>query len=147
MVQRYLFRTAVLAVAVLLPGLASADGQIYTEDGVALGGTDPVAYFSAGEPQSGSAEHSYQWRGAEWHFVSERHRQRFAENPQAYAPEYGGWCAWAAARGDAAPTSPEAWKIVDGELYLNYDQEIQARWESDIEGFIEAADQHWPDIF
>ncbi len=136
-----------LAAIVLLPAVASAEGTIYTEDGVALGGTDPVAYFEVGEPVQGSADYSHEWRGALWHFANVEHRDSFAENPEAYAPQYGGWCAWAAARGDAAETVPDAWKIVDGKLYLNFNQSIQRRWERNIEGYISAADEHWPDIF
>jgi len=124
-----------------------AEGRIYQEDGVAISGADPVAYFELGEARQGEAEHSYQWRGAEWRFINADHRERFADDPEKYAPEYGGWCAWAAAQGHAASTTPEAWKIVEGDLYLNYNANIQAKWERDIEGFIEKADANWPDIF
>lgn len=136
-----------LATFLLLPMVASAEGTIYTEDGVALGGTDPVAYFEAGEPVQGSADYSHEWRGAQWHFASAEHRDMFAEDPEAYAPQYGGWCAWAAAEDYAAETIPEAWNIVDGKLYLNANMEVKRRWEGDIEGFIEAANANWPDIF
>ncbi|MCC5859331.1 MAG: hypothetical protein JJT90_14320 [Ectothiorhodospiraceae bacterium] len=137
----------ILAAILLLPALAGAEGMIYTKDGVALGGTDPVAYFEVGEPVQGSADHSHAWRGTLWHFANAEHRDRFAAEPEAYAPQYGGWCAWAAARGYAAKTVPDAWKIVDGKLYLNFNQTIQRRWERNIERYISAADEHWPDIF
>ncbi|MFQ3788983.1 YHS domain-containing (seleno)protein [Halomonas sp. A29] len=68
-------------------------------------------------------------------------------DPEAYVPQYGGWYAWAAARGEAAATIPEAWKIVDGKLYLNFSRLIQWRWERDIPGHIAAADSLWPNIF
>jgi YHS domain-containing protein len=128
-------------------GAVMGEGRIYAEDGVAISGADPVAYFELGEATQGSSEHSYEWRGVEWHFANPDHRAMFAENPEKYAPEYGGWCAWAAARGDAAATSPQAWAIEDGDLYLNYNQSIQTRWEKDVQGFIERADDQWPDIF
>jgi YHS domain-containing protein len=137
----------VVLLGVAAPAALAGEGRIYTEDGVAISGADPVAYFEAGAAKQGSAAHSYEWRGAEWHFTSAQNRRMFKRNPEKYAPQYGGWCAWAAARGDAAATSPEAWKIVNGKLYLNYDQQIQKRWEKDIEGFITKADENWPDIF
>lgn len=140
-------RAATFAMLLLLPAIAAADGRIYTDNGVALDGTDPVAYFEAGEPVQGSPDHSHEWHGVEWHFANARHRDLFAADPEAYAPRYGGWCAWAAAQGYAAATVPEAWRIVDGRLYLNANLEIQGRWEADIEGLIEAADDRWPDIF
>jgi len=136
-----------LAAFLLLPAVASAEGKIFVKDGVALGGTDPVAYFEVGEPVQGSASHTHEWRGAQWHFANAEHRERFAETPEAYAPQYGGWCAWAAAENYAAETMPEAWNIVDGKLYLNANMQVKLRWERDIEGFIMAADANWPDIF
>ena len=126
---------------------AAADGRIFTRDGLAIGGTDPVAYFTQGEPVAGSPEFQWEWHGATWQFASSEHRDLFQADPEAYAPQYGGWCAWAAANGEAASTVPEAWKIVDDRLYLNYSKWIQWRWERDIPGKIEAADAHWPDIF
>lgn len=137
----------ILTAILLLPAIAKAEGQIYTKEGVALGGTDPVAYFVAGEPVQGSASHTHEWRGAQWQFSSAENRDLFAENPEAYAPQYGGWCAWAAAENYAAATQPQAWNIIDGKLYLNANMQVKRRWERDIEGFIKAADANWPNIF
>ncbi|MDI5923005.1 YHS domain-containing (seleno)protein [Halomonas sp. LR5S13] len=138
--------------AVLVAGLAwslgaAADGRIFTRDGLAIGGTDPVAYFTEGRPVTGTPDYQLEWHEATWQFASAEHRDRFEADPEAYAPQYGGWCAWAAARGEAASTVPEAWKIVDDKLYLNYSRFIQWRWERDIPGYIKAADAHWPNIF
>lgn len=145
-------RTSWWMAATLMIGLAwsmgaLAEGRIFTRDGLAIGGTDPVAYFTQGKPVQGSPGYQLEWRNATWQFVSAEHRDRFQAAPETYAPQYGGWCAWAAARGEAAATIPEAWKIVDDKLYLNYNRRIQRRWESDIPGNIEAADEHWPNIF
>lgn len=138
--------------AVLVAGLAwslgaAADGRIFTRDGLAIGGTDPVAYFTEGRPVTGTPDYQLEWHEATWQFASAEHRDRFEADPEAYAPQYGGWCAWAAARGEAASTVPEAWKVVDDKLYLNYSRFIQWRWERDIPGYIKAADAHWPNIF
>ncbi|MEM8505683.1 MAG: YHS domain-containing (seleno)protein, partial [Cyanobacteria bacterium P01_D01_bin.1] len=62
-----------------------------------------------------------------------------------YAPEYGGFCAWAVAAKDTlVPTDPNAWSVVDNKLYLNANQRVQATWEEDIQGFIAQADNKWP---
>ncbi len=106
-----------------------------------------MAYFTQGQPVQGSPDYQLEWRNVTWQFVSAEHRDRFRADPEAYAPQYGGWCAWAAARGEAAATIPEAWKIVDGKLYLNFNRWFQWRWEANIPANIEAADEHWPNIF
>ncbi|TDR56318.1 hypothetical protein DFP85_104242 [Halomonas ventosae] len=141
------WRAAVLVAGLAWAQGAAADGRIFTRDGLAIGGTDPVAYFTEGRPVAGSPDYQLEWGDATWQFASAAHRDRFEADPEAYAPQYGGWCAWAAARGEAASTVPEAWKVVDDKLYLNYSRFIQWRWERDIPGYIEAADAHWPDIF
>ncbi|MGR2739307.1 YHS domain-containing (seleno)protein [Billgrantia sp. Q4P2] len=138
---------AALMIGLAWPLGAFAEGRIFTRDGLAIGGTDPVAYFTQGQPVQGSPDYQWEWGNATWQFVSAEHRARFQADPEAYAPQYGGWCAWAAARGEAAATIPEAWKIVDGKLYLNFSRLIQWRWERDIPGYIAAADDHWPNIF
>lgn len=124
----------------------TGEPQVYAENGIAIRGTDPVAYFTQGEPVSGSAEYTYDWNGATWQFASAEHRDLFAANPEQYAPEYGGYCAWAVSQGYTASIDPEAWKIVDGQLYLNYDKRVQQRWARDIPGNIAKANQNWPDV-
>lgn len=139
---------AFCAGALSRPDRARAEtGRIYEDGGYALGGTDPVAYFDEGRPRAGSQEHRAEWSGAVWLFSSARNRERFVADPRAFAPQYGGWCAWAAARGYAASTTPEAWAIVDGKLYLNYSRRIHRRWESDRDADISRADANWPNIF
>lgn len=147
-----LSRRAVLRAAAAAPALAAAvpalaEDQVFTNFwGLALRGYDPVAYFLDGAPVEGSSEFETEWNGATWRFASAANRDRFAENPEAYAPQYGGYCAWAVSQGYTAPVSPDAWRIVDGKLYLNYDASVQKRWEADIPGFISKADQNWPSV-
>ena len=101
----------------------------------------------AGEPVEGSPEHSLQWGGVTWHFASDANRDAFAADPEAYAPRYGGFCAWAvAAKGELYSTQPENWSIRNGRLYLNFNDDIQARWEKDPQGFIAEADRRWPEL-
>jgi YHS domain-containing protein len=142
-VQPLLF--ALFAVALIaFAGAARAD--VYSEDGVALGGTDPVAYFTEGKPVQGSPEHSYDHDGATWHFASAGNRDAFAADPDKYAPKYGGYCAYAAAQDALAPTVPEAWSIVDGKLYLNYSLGVRDRWDADRANYISRADANWPGL-
>lgn len=67
-------------------------------------------------------------------------------DPQAYAPQYGGYCAWAVSQGHTASSDPQAWRIHDGKLLLNYSKGVQKTWEQDVPGFIAAADTNWPNV-
>lgn len=124
-----------------------APGPVFVDDGHAIAGYDPVAYFTEGRPVQGDARFEAEWNEATWRFASAENRDRFLAEPEAYAPQYGGYCAWAvAAKGELYAIDPHAWNIVDGRLYLNYSAEIQRRWEQDVPGFIERADRRWPEI-
>lgn len=114
--------------------------------GTAINGTDPVSYFTAGRPIEGKSSISYEWNGATWRFISTENRDRFAADPEKFAPQYGGYCAWAVAQGYTASTDPEAWSIVEGKLYLNYSKSVRKQWSKDIPGNIKAADQNWPGV-
>lgn len=120
--------------------------QYFAEDGIAIRGADPVAYFTDDAYVAGSSEFTHDWNGATWQFASAENRDRFAANPDAYAPQYGGFCAWAVSQGYTAEIDPEAWNIVDGQLYLNFNRSIQNRWSRDIPGNIAQADQNWPGV-
>ena len=109
----------------------------------AIGGADPVAYFTEGRMVKGRADITLTYLGAVWRFASEENRARFKADPGRYLPQYGGHCAWAAAQGKAAPGNPKFWRIVDGKLYLNFNARTQKEWEQDIPGFIARADRHW----
>lgn len=142
------FAIAASAGPLAAPTAALAEPEIYTGilNNTAVGGYDPVAYFTQGRPVRGSAEHSTSYRGATWRFASAENLARFRANPAAYAPQYGGYCAWAVSQGYTAKGDPRYWKIVGGKLYLNYDATIQRRWEADIPGFIRLANANWPRV-
>lgn len=125
-----------------------AGNPVYTgENGdVAVEGHDVVAYFTDGEPIEGSTEYSMQWRGAEWRFANEAHLSRFREDPEKYAPAYGGYCAYGVAKGKALASSPEYWAIHDGRLYLNLNADIHGNWNEDREGHVAAANKQWPKV-
>lgn len=149
MLSRRHFMT--IAAGVPIAGLmatsaAAQAGPVYANDGIAVDGSDVVAYFTQRAPVRGSAEFSHDWSGATWHFVNATNKDAFAADPAAYAPRYGGYCAWAISEGYIASTVPEAWRIVDGKLYLNFSIRIQRRWERDIPARINAADANWPTV-
>ena len=119
--------------------------QYFATDGVALRGADPVAYFTQDKPVIGRAEHAYDWDGVTWHFANAAHRDMFRADPTAFAPQYGGYCAWAiAAKQKLFSIQPKNWAIVDGKLYLNFSDSVEKTWNTDRAGFIQKADAVWP---
>jgi YHS domain-containing protein len=114
--------------------------------GVAVGGYDPVAYFTQGKPVKGEAGITLDHMGATWRFASEANRAAFQADPARYAPQYGGYCAWAVSQGYTAKGDPSAWTIAGGKLYLNYDQAVKRGWEKDIPGNVAKGDANWPKV-
>ena len=142
------FGVAAGAAALAITAAPARAGQppIFTRQGLALGGTDPVAYFEQGEAVAGNSQHTLEWNGATWHFASAENRDAFAADPETYAPQYGGYCAYAVSKGHTAPTIPEAWDIVDGKLYLNYNLPTQSLWQQSRPDNITQANGHWPKV-
>ncbi|WP_394240857.1 YHS domain-containing (seleno)protein [Vibrio astriarenae] len=114
--------------------------------GKAIKGYDPVAYFTEGKPIEGDSDFQYEWNGADWYFSSQENLDRFVGNPERYAPQYGGYCAWAVSKGYTAKIDPNAWSVVDGKLYLNYNKSVQSTWQQDIAGNIAKGDANWPGL-
>ncbi len=136
----------ILSVAVA--SLAEAKSEINKNwRGIAIKGYDPVAYHKDGKPAKGSGEYEVKWKDAKWRFASAEHRDLFEADPERYAPRYGGYCAWAVSQGYTAGVDPKnAWTIVEGRLYLNYNVEIKEKWEKDIPGNIAKANANWPGV-
>ena len=139
-----------LALAALLAAIggAHAGGEINAGffGNVAIEGYDPVAYFTEARPVEGRDGHEFEWKGAVWRFASAANRERFAKSPEMYAPQYGGYCAWAVSQGYTAKIDPAAWRIVDGKLYLNYSKSVQRQWTEEIAVNIAEGDRNWPGI-
>lgn len=137
---------AVFAAFIVGSASASADEAIYTGifNDHAVSGYDTVAYFTDGKPVKGEKKFRTDYMGAEWRFSSQENLDAFLADPAKYAPQYGGYCAWAMASGNKASGDPKHWKIVGGKLYLNYNADVKAEWEKDIPGFIEKADAQYP---
>ncbi len=146
--KRFLFSMIiVMSTAFAVTAEASADDLIYTSwrNNDAVGGYDVVSFYS-GKPLKGQSQYSTEYWGAIWHFSSRANLDLFKTNPSAFIPQYGGYCAWAAANGKLAKGAPDNWHIRDGKLYLNFNDRIQKLWEKDIPGFITDADNYWPDL-
>ena len=147
--MRFRRRSAVcllLLLTLTAPAVALSPVNRTTFGGVAIDGWDPVAYFTDGKPVEGSREFVHEWNGATWRFASAAHRDLFAQAPEKYAPQYGGYCAWAVSQGYTADIDPEAWKIQDGRLYLNYSLDVQKKWAADIPGNVAKGDANWPKL-
>ncbi len=108
---------------------------------------DAVAYFTAGKAVQGSASFTAHWHDMVWFFVSKENRDLFSTNPEKYAPQYDGYCAWAMSEGRRSITDPEVWRIVDGKLYLNCSKSAYEKWIKDIPGNIKKADANWQKIY
>ena len=144
-------RRALIAAALVLSAPLAAQAkspEIYTGllSSTAVGGYDPVAYFTDGKPVAGKSDFTHQWKGVTWRFANAKNRDLFKAKPEAYAPQYGGYCAWAVSQGYTAKGDPNYWKIVDGKLFLNYDASVQKNWERDITGHIASANKNWPKV-
>ena len=134
------FAAAAIATAATKPSVNVSRGQL------ALRGHDAVAYRTEGRPVAGIAEFEHRWNGAVWRFATAANRDAFAKDPARYAPEFGGYCAYAVSRGYTADADPAAWRVVDGRLYLNYSKRVQAQWEQDIQGNIAKGRANWPAV-
>ena len=130
----------------LAPRAALAREPEVFQNPLAINGYDPVAYFKMQKPVAGSDAHKLMWNGATWQFSSVENAAMFEANPRAYAPVFGGYCAYAASKGYLAPTVPEAWTIHENTLYLNFSLRAQELWRQDIPGNIAKGLSNWPGI-
>jgi YHS domain-containing protein len=136
----------ILALLLLSVAFAVQGGNNVDASGLALKGYDPVAYFTEGRPMQGKAEFSTRHDGVTYRFSSAANRDAFAAAPEKYAPQYGGYCAFGVASGYKAPIEPDAWTVVDGKLYLNYNRSVRSQWSSDVPGYVRKADANWPTV-
>tara|TARA_R110002073_G_scaffold116520_5_gene254977 strand:- start:145 stop:534 length:390 start_codon:yes stop_codon:yes gene_type:complete len=113
---------------------------------LAIEGFDAVAYFTEQRAVEGSKEFEMSWMGANWRFSSAANLGAFRDNPERYAPQYGGYCAWAVSQNDTAGIDPTQFTVYNGKLYLNYNKKIGTRWQADKDGFIIDADRYWPQL-
>jgi YHS domain-containing protein len=138
-----------LLSVLVLAGLSWAQlaSQVFVNKmNVAISGYDPVSYFVDQKPVLGDAKLKFEWMGAEWRFASQSHLDQFAKEPEKFAPQYGGFCAFGVSRGYKAKIDPQAWSIVGGKLYLNYNSDVQKTWKDRAAEFIRRGDEGWPTV-
>jgi hypothetical protein len=144
---------SIAAIVLGLAGCAATPGEVSqkepiaatnSENSVALKGYDPVAYFTTHTARQGDDRYSYNWHGVTWKFISEENREKFIGSESHYAPQYGGYCAFAISRGLIADIDPNSWAVIDDKLYLNNNPFAQQLWNQDRTGNIAAGDRNWP---
>jgi YHS domain-containing protein len=145
---RFIACLSIILLAIApLPRVSGAEAvpvdPVNKRDGIALKGYDPVAYFTSGRPTEGSAQYSMEWKGGIYRFSSPENLAAFRENPEKYAPQYGGYCAYAMSLDRIADIDPTKWAIIDGRLYLNNGFIAQSLWSFDKPGNIRKADDNW----
>ncbi len=113
----------------------------YQPSGIAIRGYDTVAYFTEAKPVKGDDQFTTEWQNATWKFSSQEHLDLFTTDPQKYAPQYGGYCAYGVAQNNLVKIEPDQWTIHDDKLYLNYNAKLNKEWKMDIPGFIKTADE------
>ncbi len=143
MTLRRLLGPALLFLSLAGSALAAPPQLLVDSDGVAANGYDVVAYFD-GEAVRGIPDFSIEYRGATWYFESPDNAARFRNHPERFEPRFGGYCAYGVSQGYLVGTDPEAWSVIDGALYLNYNPSIRTRWLSNVNGYIATAERHWP---
>ncbi|MEO6452909.1 MAG: YHS domain-containing (seleno)protein [Ginsengibacter sp.] len=126
--------------------LFAQKAEIFSTSDRAIHGYDAVEYFKQNKAVKGSAENVYSWRDAKWHFSTKENLESFKASPEKYAPQYGGYCAYGLSEGHKAPTDPNAFTIVNGKLYLNYDLNVRKNWSENKEERIFTADKNWPNV-
>jgi hypothetical protein len=140
-----------LAVALLAGSPASIAGTTERivmdwHNGLAIGGYDPVAFFTDGRPIAGSADYELRYGGAIWRFHNMGNRAAFAENPDTYMPQFGGYDPLGVQRGLAVAGNPNVWLISGERLYLFYDRTRLEKLATDAARFITEAEHKWPDV-
>ena len=121
--------------------LVNVDG-----DNVAIKGYDPVAYFQQQKPVKGSSAHQVTFGGSIFYFASPENQKLFEQDPAKYAPQFGGFCGWAASQNYVYPADPEIWQIQDGRLILNAAKSAQEKYNADPAGNLVKADRNWPGL-
>lgn len=135
--------TTAPAVFLATPSLAKSP-ETFAVGGMAIHGYDPVAYFLQDDAIKGDGSHRFEWKGAEWRFATAENLELFRADPERWAPQYGGYCAYAMADGNLVEIDPDQFSIRDEKLYLNYSAWVSARWKLRANHYIARADANWP---
>lgn len=140
-------RKFIIGTIIFIPSLLFGQKPIvFSTDEGAIRGYDAVAYFTEGKNVKGQATFAFTYAGAVWHFANENNLNLFKKSPENYMPQFGGYCAYGMSRGYKAETQPNAWTIVEGKLYLNYNVEVRTLWNKNQADFIQKANAQWPTV-
>lgn len=141
--QHHLTRRGFVAASLSLLALPSwaTQPRIYVKDGYAIGGFDTVAYFMLGKAVKGDRNITHEWEGAIWAFANADHREMFKADPKAFAPRFGGFCAFAASHGMMFASAPEAFTVYDGKLYLTSSRAVAESWRRNADANIKSAQE------
>jgi YHS domain-containing protein len=141
-------KRSVLLIALITVNISllAQRAEIFQTDQGAIRGFDAVAFFTAGKAIEGNKQFVYEWKGAKWYFSCQQNLDAFKENPEKFAPQYGGYCAYGTADGHKAPTETDTWTIINDKLYFNYNKKVQTEWKKDPEALIRKANENWPRI-
>ncbi len=152
--KRYGAGIAALACLLLAPSAVPPASRAATTErlvvdwhtGLAIGGYDPVAFYTDGKPVLGSPDFEFLYGGAVWRFCNVGNRAAFAAQPDVYMPQFGGYDPLGVARGVAVAGNPSVWLIAGGRLFLFYDRARLEIFTADSERIIAAAERKWPDV-
>jgi YHS domain-containing protein len=137
-----------IAVILLLSASAFA-GELVNVAGAskaAVGGYDTVAFFTDSKPVNGSPFISAEYQGATYFFATEEHKKLFTENPEKYAPQFGGFCAFGVGLGKLFPVDISTWQVRNEKLYLNLNPDILKKFNADFAVNVTKADKNWPGL-
>jgi YHS domain-containing protein len=137
-------RSDILILMILISaGCTKSNDKVYTTSNGAIDGYDAVAFFTENKPIKGLKTLSCTYQGSDWYFADQKHLIMFLNDPQKYVPAFGGYCAYGVAEGKRNPGNQNAWSIVNGKLYLNYNQELKNQWFRRRKEFIRQAEKNW----
>lgn len=145
----YLISIGIFVLTVTMGACSGAASVIRVNvdaNGLAVKGYDAVAFFSGNAAVQGDPTFEHVWNGAKWVFSSAENLEKFKAAPEAYAPQFGGYCSYAVSQGYTADGDPNQWKIVDGKLYLNYNQKAKQAWEQEQESLIKQGESNWAEF-
>ena len=125
--------------------------QFNLDNGIAINGYDPVAYFKQGKAIKGKKELAVFDQGVTYYFSSNENKDEFKKDPSRYEPQYGGWCAFAMGKdGSKVEVDPGTFKVVDGKLYLYYNKFFNntlKSWNKDESNLKAKADMNWKKFY
>ncbi len=144
----------VLTIVALFSIVANAQTEPVDKSGLAIGGYDVVAYFTAKKATKGNTKFTASNNGATYYFASAKNLNAFKANPTKYLPQCDGFCAWGVAEKNSKfPINPETFKIVDGKLYLFFNGDFNGKqfnsateWNKDETKMINAVKSNWPKV-